>query len=195
MGIAPAQGNVPPVADAGPDQTIIAGESAQFDGSGSSDEDGTIASYHWDFGDGESADGVTVGHVYATAGQFTATLTVTDDAGDTATDTAVVTVETTAQAIQQLSGLVDSFNLSQGISTSLDAKLLNALASLNTASTADAKLLAADAMSAASAGNRQDAANKLQAFINAVNAQRGKQITDTQADALIALARRILAVI
>ena len=53
-----------------------------FDGAGSSDPDGTIASYSWSFGDvGGSASGQTVSHTYSAAGPFTATLWVTDNAG------------------------------------------------------------------------------------------------------------------
>lgn len=175
----PIRANQPPVANAGPDQAVIVGESVRFDGTGSSDPDGTIASFHWEFGDGGTADGAILGHVYTTAGQFTATLTVTDNDNATATDTAVVTVQTPAQAIGSLAALVASFNFQQGITNSLHAKVQNAL----------------DALNAANAGNRQDASNKLMAFINAVNAQRGKAITAAQADALVALAMRILAVL
>ena len=53
-----------------------------FDGSGSSDPDGTIASYSWSFGDGGgSASSQTVSHTYNAAGPFTATLWITDNAG------------------------------------------------------------------------------------------------------------------
>lgn len=177
--IAPVITNASPVADAGPDQTVIAGESLILDGTGSSDPDGTIVSFDWAFGDGGMANGAIVGHVYTTAGQFTATLTVTDDDGATDDDTAVVTVQSPSQAIDALSDLVASFNFQQGISNSLDAKLENVQ----------------EALQAANAGQRGDAANKLNAFINAVNAQRGNEITDAQADELIALAMRILAVL
>ena len=57
------------------------GSRCTFDGSGSSDPDGTIASYFWIFGDGGSALGPTVSHTYNAAGPFTATLFVTDNAG------------------------------------------------------------------------------------------------------------------
>lgn len=62
-----------------------------LDGSASSDPDGTIASYEWDFGDGTTGTGATTTHTYATAGDFTVTLTVKDDNGATATKTRAVT--------------------------------------------------------------------------------------------------------
>ena len=54
-----------------------------FDGSGSSDPDGSVAVYDWDFGDGQTLanGGPTPSHDYATAGDYTAKLTVTDDTG------------------------------------------------------------------------------------------------------------------
>ncbi|MFT5452774.1 MAG: serine protease, partial [Enterobacterales bacterium] len=52
-----------------------------FDGSGSSDSDGSIASYSWVFGDGASASTPTASHTYLANGNYTATLTVTDNEG------------------------------------------------------------------------------------------------------------------
>ncbi|NQZ53696.1 MAG: S8 family serine peptidase [Piscirickettsiaceae bacterium] len=60
-----------------------------FDGSDSSD-DGTIESYVWDFGDGNSVSGATVTHTYNVAGTFDATLTVTDDRAAQTTSAAIV---------------------------------------------------------------------------------------------------------
>ncbi|MBC7723892.1 MAG: PKD domain-containing protein [Burkholderiaceae bacterium] len=58
---------------------------ATVDGSGSTDSDGTVASYAWNFGDGATATGATASHTYAAAGTYTVTLTVTDNAGATGT--------------------------------------------------------------------------------------------------------------
>jgi PKD repeat protein len=67
-------------------------------GSTSSDPDGTIASYAWEFGDGSSATGVQAQHTYANPGEFTVTLTVTDDGGKKATATGKVLATGTAAA-------------------------------------------------------------------------------------------------
>ncbi|TLY38686.1 MAG: PKD domain-containing protein, partial [Nitrospirae bacterium] len=52
-----------------------AGEAVTLDGTGSSDADGTIVQYAWDFGDGATASGPTVAHTFA-AGNYSVTLTV-----------------------------------------------------------------------------------------------------------------------
>jgi subtilisin family serine protease len=63
-----------------------------FNGSGSTDPDGTIASYAWNFGDGSTATGATVSHSYASAGTRNVTLTVTDNGGLTDNEVKSVTV-------------------------------------------------------------------------------------------------------
>lgn len=85
--------NVPPVAIAGDDQTVDKDTTVGFDGSASSDPDGAIVSYVWDFGDGNTAEGVTVSHAYSDVDSYTVMLTVTDDDGDTGTDTLIVNVQ------------------------------------------------------------------------------------------------------
>ena len=62
-----------------------------FRGAGSSDPDGTIVSWVWDFGDGTFGSGETVTNSYGANGTYTVTLTVTDDGG--LSDTAVKTVK------------------------------------------------------------------------------------------------------
>ena len=64
-----------------------------FDGTGSTDPDGTIASYSWAFGDGAVGAGPTAQHSYAAAGRYDVTLTVTDDRGGSSIKTTSVTVE------------------------------------------------------------------------------------------------------
>jgi hypothetical protein len=62
-------------------------EVVTFDASSSSDPDGTVVSYFWDFGDGntENSLSATVIHSYTVKGTYTVTLTVTDNDGLTDT--------------------------------------------------------------------------------------------------------------
>lgn len=88
----PPSSNNPPQANAGANKTSKVGQSVSFNGSGSSDSDGSIISYAWDFGDGDSSIGSVVSHTYSAAGAYTASLTVTDNDGATDTDTVLVTI-------------------------------------------------------------------------------------------------------
>jgi PKD repeat protein len=63
-----------------------------FDASGSRDNDGTIATYSWAFGDGTTGTGRTVQKTFSSAGTFTVRLTVTDDRGGSATSQATIQV-------------------------------------------------------------------------------------------------------
>ncbi|MCJ7614210.1 PKD domain-containing protein, partial [Candidatus Bathyarchaeota archaeon] len=85
--------NRAPVASFTESVTVVAqGEMISFDASGSYDPDGTIVAYLWDFGDGNTATGVTVDHAYSEAGTYTVTLTVTDDDGASSSVVAEKTV-------------------------------------------------------------------------------------------------------
>ena len=66
--------------------------SCNFDASNSNDIDGTISSYSWDFGDGNTATGVTPVHDYANTGTYTVQLTVTDNSSDSVITSSSVTV-------------------------------------------------------------------------------------------------------
>lgn len=63
-----------------------------FSSAGSTDLDGSLASYAWDFDDGSSSNEANPTHNYTTGGPFVVTLTVTDDQGAQATATVFVKV-------------------------------------------------------------------------------------------------------
>jgi PKD repeat protein len=75
------------------------GETVSFNASGSTDSDGTITNFTFDFGDGGSLDNgsdPTTSHAYTTAGSKTATVTVTDNDGNRTTCSVIVIVGTGA---------------------------------------------------------------------------------------------------
>jgi hypothetical protein len=92
------QPDMPPLAKAGPDRTVLKDTSVSFDASASYDPDGTIEMYEWDFGDGNPITVIDpiVTHTYTKLGTYTVTLTVWDAVGNSDTDTMTVTVEETS---------------------------------------------------------------------------------------------------
>lgn len=68
------------------------GLTAGFDASGSTDTDGTVTGYSWDFGDGTTGTGAVTPHDYAATGTYAVVLTVTDDDGATASSSGQVSV-------------------------------------------------------------------------------------------------------
>ncbi|MCI0689838.1 MAG: PKD domain-containing protein [Sporichthyaceae bacterium] len=91
------------------------GVSCTFNGSGSTDLDGTVASYSWDFGDGNSGTGVSPTHDYAAAGSYDVELTVTDNDG--ATDDQTTTIEVSDEAIEFVGAAADPVTGSAGSHT------------------------------------------------------------------------------
>jgi hypothetical protein len=88
--------NQPPIANAGPDQTVTdsegnGSEQVALNGSGSTDPDGTIQSYAWSEGSSQITTGANP-TVALSLGQHTITLTVTNNGGLTDTDTVTITV-------------------------------------------------------------------------------------------------------
>lgn len=101
VAITVTSGNVPPTANAGVDQTILVGNLVTLNGTGSTDPDGTIASYLWSQTAGTAvtlSSTTTASPTFtpATAGVRTFSLVVTDDGGATSTaDLVTITVNAT----------------------------------------------------------------------------------------------------
>ncbi len=93
-GFAPGQDtNRPPVATvAMVPQSGDAPLNVSFDATGSSDPDGAIVAWNWDFGDGASGTGAVLSHTYVAPGVYAVVLTVTDDLGATGSATRGLTV-------------------------------------------------------------------------------------------------------
>ncbi len=85
----PPPPNQPPTAVFTPTCTNLA---CSFDGSGSSDPEGHLASYAWNFGDGATSTLAQPTHTFATSDTYQVTLTVTDDQSATNAVTHPVTV-------------------------------------------------------------------------------------------------------
>ncbi|MBS1882080.1 MAG: PKD domain-containing protein [Actinobacteria bacterium] len=60
---------------------VTAGVPASFNGTASTDPDGSVAAWNWSFGDGATASGPVVNHTYSGPGTYSASLSVTDDEG------------------------------------------------------------------------------------------------------------------
>jgi PKD repeat protein len=87
-------GNRPPIAHIAQSPSSGAAPlTVVFDGSESTDADGSIASYSWSFGDGATATGKTVEHTFTSAGSYTVRLSVTDDQAASAATTATITAQ------------------------------------------------------------------------------------------------------
>lgn len=88
----PAANQMPVAAIQFAPPAVDAPVSVQFSGAGSMDADGRIVTYTWDFGDGAQGSGVTQNHLYASAGRYNVTLTVTDDTGASHKASTTVTI-------------------------------------------------------------------------------------------------------
>lgn len=85
--------NTAPIARISVSETSgIAPLTTNFDASASYDNDGTIATYTWAFGDGTSATGAYVSKTYSRAGTYTATVTVKDNDGATSSASKTIVV-------------------------------------------------------------------------------------------------------
>ena len=178
----PVVENQPPVADAGPDQTVDSEQAGvSLDGSGSTDPDGDPITYSWT---------QTSGPAVSLSGANTATpsfdapvgpatlefeLEVCDAEPLCDTDTVVVNVNepvVEAPTIPELIESVEGLELPRGLENSLVKKLENAQKNLDK-------------------GDLDEACEKLGSFIDQVAAQSGKKIDPADAEALIADAEAI----
>jgi PKD repeat protein len=73
-----------------------------FDASLSTDFDGAIVSYQWDFADGTVGSGATISHVFETPGVFGVSLTIIDNDGAAVSSAAVITVEEDPNAVSNV---------------------------------------------------------------------------------------------
>lgn len=173
--------NDPPVADPNGPYSGTVDVPVTFYGSNSSDCDGTIVSYHWDFGDGAAGSEVSLAHTYSAAGIYTVTLTVidNDDASHMATTSADIANIAPEEMIENLVDEIDVMDLPRRIRNSLIASLN---AALNVLEDSNQK-------------NDVAAINALESFIHKIEAQRDKKIPEGVADELIAKAQDIIVVL
>jgi len=88
----PDRVNQPPMARIDSQPVVRRAVEAEFDGSGSTDPDGLVVGWSWDFGDGYTAEGAVVKHAYRGPGTYDVVLTVVDQMGAAGTATASIRV-------------------------------------------------------------------------------------------------------
>jgi PKD repeat protein len=87
--------NAAPLGEIEAPQIVAAGQAILFAADGSSDTDGAIVDFAWDFGDGTAGHGLQAAHSYEKAGEYTVALTIKDDANvgnSVVTTTSLITV-------------------------------------------------------------------------------------------------------
>jgi PKD repeat protein len=121
--------NRPPTANAGGPYVFQPGTALTVNGSGSSDLDGTIASYRWTWGDGTpgtTSTSATTTHTYGAGGPYSIQLTVTDDAGAQATASTTATISTSqGPADLVLSALTGPAAVAPGVSVLINSTTRN----------------------------------------------------------------------
>src|SRR5262249_41742343 len=106
------QPNRPPVAAAsGSPLSGVAPLAVPFSSNGPSDPDGDALGYSWTFGDGKPSTAANPSNTYASPGNYTAQLTVSDGFGGTAS--ATVSISVTAGTFPA-TAVLDNFNRADG---------------------------------------------------------------------------------
>jgi hypothetical protein len=160
-----------------PDLFVVTYENITFNGTFT--DPGTLDTHNitWYFDDGNHSYGsLDLIKRFSVAGSYNITLTVTDDDGGVGTYTFNVIINSTVEAIDDLKKYIEDLNLDNGIDNSIDQKLENAQ----------------DSLISLQNGNRSDAINKLEALISSIEAQRGKKISEEEADELINYVERLI---
>ncbi|KHF24801.1 PKD domain-containing protein [Solemya velum gill symbiont] len=85
--------NAAPIANANGPYSANTGDTVNFSSAGSSDNDGSITSYSWNFGDGNTSTSANPSHSYALAGTYSVSLTVVDNDGADNTDSTSAVIE------------------------------------------------------------------------------------------------------
>ena len=158
------------------EDTIILGQTVTASGAFSDPGDDTLAaSIDWD--DGAESSVSTpfsqVPHAYTSADSYTVQLEVDDGDGDVTKSQKTLTVLTLEEAVNNLIGRVEESDLPKNTAKSLVSLLEQTVKSLEQEDMDGAK-------------------DKLESFINQVEAQRGKKIASDDADSLIEAAQEIL---
>lgn len=113
-------------------------------------------------------------------GETVVTCTATDSTGNiSAPQSFVITVLGAEEQLLNLIALINQLNAAHGITNSLDAKLQNALKTLETIRQ----------------NNHTASCNEIDAFIHEVQAQSGKELTFDQANKMFAISFQIMAVL
>jgi hypothetical protein len=160
-------------------------QTGSYDASSSTSSPDTIVSYEWDWDyDGvtfnPSGDtGVTQSHAWNDDGTYTAAMRVTDDDGSTDIATLSVTVENPSPGVM-VKNLRDDIYAIEDIPASIKNSLTTSLDTAN------------ELLEDSNPKNDVAAINALKAFINKVEAQRGKKIPEEIADELITEAQEII---
>lgn len=174
-----------PVAEAGGPYSGSVGAPVSFDASGSFDPNGEIVLYEWDWESDGTYDLATVDpfaeHTWMDEFSGRIRVRVTDDDGQSSFDWADVSVISAGAPLDVLIGMVDELRLdgalNDGNANALTVKLENAQKSVTK-------------------GNTAAAVNKIEAFVNEVNALRSaRKLNDDQADELIAIAWEAIALL
>jgi DNA/RNA endonuclease G (NUC1) len=168
----------PPVAVVNGPYSALENESITMSAAGSSDPDGDALTYAWKFGDGTTATGVIVSHVYTRGGRYTVSVTVTDARGLETVATTIANVFTPAQGTAEIIGDVDQLVtagvLAKGTGSSLTSKLDGAVKQFETRKI-------------------QPAVNQLEAFVHEVDALvRSDRLTAANAAPLRTSAQRVI---